>query len=46
MQSEKGAQFLNVSAILLPVKSPVAFAVFLITLFEVVLNASVTDCLA
>ena len=34
-------------AILLPIKSPVASALFfLITLFEAVLNASIADCLA
>ena len=33
-------------AILLPIKSPVASAIFLITLLEVVLSVSVADCLA
>ena len=33
------------SAILFPIKSPVASAVFGITLFETVLIASVADCL-
>ena len=33
-------------AILLPIKSPAAPVVFSITLFEVVLTASVADCLA
>ena len=33
------------SAILLPIKSPVASAVFLIALFEAVFNASVADFL-
>ena len=32
--------------ILLPIKSPVASAVFWIALFEAVLGASVADCLA
>ena len=34
------------SAILLPIKSPVVSAVFWIALFEAVLNASGADCLA
>ena len=38
--------FVILSAILLPVKSPVASAVFWIGLFEAVLGASVADCLA
>ena len=38
--------FVNLSAILLPIKSPVASAVFWIALFEAVLSASVADCLA
>ena len=33
------------SAILFPIKSPVASAVFLIALFEAVSSASVADCL-
>ena len=37
--------FVIPSAILLPIKSPVASAVFWITIFEVVLSASVADCL-
>ena len=38
--------FVILLAILLPIKSPVASAVFWITLFEVVLSASVLDYLA
>ena len=34
------------SAILLPIKSPVALAVFLIALFGAVFIASIADCLA
>ena len=34
------------SAILLPVKSPIASLVFLVVLFEAVLSVSVGDCLA
>ena len=33
-------------AMLLPIKSPVAFAVLWTTLFEEVLSASIADCLA
>ena len=39
-------QFVNLLAILLPIKEPVDSAVFWIALFEVVLSASVTDFLA
>ena len=35
-----------ISTILLPIKSPVASAIFGIALFEGVLSASVADCLA
>ena len=38
--------FVILFAILLPIKSPVASAFFLIALFEAVLNASVADYLA
>ena len=38
--------FVILSAILLPIKSPFASAVFWIALFETVLIASVADCLA
>ena len=38
--------FVIQSAILLPIKSPVAFAVFWIDFFEAVLDASEADCLA
>ena len=38
--------FVTLSEILLPIKSPVAFAVILIAIFEAVLSASVTYCLA
>ena len=38
--------FVILSAILLPIKSPVAPAVFWIALFEAVLHASVADFLA
>ena len=37
--------FIILSAVLLPIKSPVASAVFQITLFEVVLSAFVAYCL-
>ena len=38
--------FLFLSAMLLPIRSPVASAVFLITLIKVVLSASAADCFA
>ena len=38
--------FIILSAIFLPIKSPVASAVFWIALFEAVLSASISDCLA
>ena len=38
--------FVILSAILFPIKSPVASAVFLIALFEAVLSSSVVDYLA
>ena len=38
--------YVIMSVILLPIKSPVTSAVFLISLFEAVLVASATDCLA
>ena len=38
--------FVILSAILFPIKSPVASAVFLIALFEAFLSSSVVDCLA
>ena len=34
------------STILLPIKSPLTYAIFLISLFEAVLSASAADCLA
>ena len=40
------ATFVILSAIFLPIKSPVASAVFSITLFEADLIASLADCLA
>ena len=38
--------FVILLAILLPIKSPSASAIFWIALFEAVLGASVADCLA
>ena len=38
--------FVILSAILLPIKSPVASAVFWMTFFEEVLSVSMADCLA
>ena len=38
--------FVILSVVLLPIKSQVVSTVFLISLFEAVLNASVADCLA
>ena len=38
--------FIILPAILIPIKSPVTSAVFLISLFKAVLSASVADCLA
>ena len=38
--------FVILTPLLLPIKSPVAFAVFWIALFEAVFTASIADCLA